>query len=45
MATLKDFQDGTYNLDDLADMLEALAFKQTMERRAIERAKKDGNNI
>lgn len=34
MATLKEMKDGTYDMEDLADMLEALAFKTVMEHRS-----------
>ena len=47
LATLREMQDGTYNLDDLADMLEAIAYEQAVEARVIERSrsKRDGKNI
>jgi hypothetical protein len=31
---LREFQDGTYSMEDLADMLEALSVKSLMEERA-----------
>jgi hypothetical protein len=39
MATLRDMQE-YYDMDDLADMLEALTFKNVIEQRAINKASK-----
>jgi hypothetical protein len=33
LASVKEMRDGTYNLDDLADMHEALDIKEELERR------------
>ena len=44
MATPREMQDGTYDLDDLADMLEAIAFQQCIEQRGIARSKENGQS-
>jgi len=44
LATLAEMRNGTYDMDDLADMLEALAFKAEMEKRAMEKGKDDGKS-
>ena len=38
MATLKEMQDGTYDMDDLADMLQALSVKSLIERRSFDKS-------
>ncbi len=37
MATLKEMQDGTYDMDDLADMLQAISVKNLIEKRTHEK--------
>ena len=39
MATLNQMQDGTYDMDDLADMLQALSVKNLIEQRSYNKSK------
>ncbi len=39
LGTLKEFQDGTYSIDDLADMHEALNAREEVLRAVTERNK------
>jgi len=39
MATLNEMRDGTYDMDDLADMLQALSVKNLIESRSYNKSK------